>query len=109
MHRRDFLRLAGLPAAGLLIPSAISQAFAQSPADRWRTFEVTTRVEVAQSAGKTRVWLPTPLTVDTPYQKSLGSSFNAEGAAASAFPIRPGGWAWCGRNGRRARNPSSPW
>jgi transglutaminase-like putative cysteine protease len=84
MQRRDFLRLAGLPAAGLLIPSAMSQAFAQSPADRWRTFEVTTRVEVLNPAGKTRVWLPTPLTVDTHYQKSLGSSFNAEGATANA-------------------------
>ncbi len=80
MHRRDFLRLAGLSASGLVLPSAVTRAFAQSPADRWRTFEVTTRVEVLQPAGRTRVWLPAPLTVDTPYQKSLGSSFNAEGA-----------------------------
>ena len=46
MHRRDFLRLAGLSTSGLVLPAAVSRAFAQSPADRWRTFEVTTRVEV---------------------------------------------------------------
>ena len=84
MQRRDFLRLAGLSTTGLVLPAAVSRAFAQSPADRWRTFEVTTRVEVLKPSGKTRVWLPTPLTVDTPYQKSLGSAFNAEGAEGKA-------------------------
>lgn len=84
MHRRDFLRIAGLAPSSLLLPAAVSRAYAQSPADRWRTFEVTTRVEVLAPAGRTRVWLPTPLTVDTPYQKSLGSTFNAEGASGSA-------------------------
>jgi transglutaminase-like putative cysteine protease len=82
MLRRDFLRIAGLSASTLVLPAAVSRAFAQSPADRWRTFEVTTRVEVLQPAGRTRVWLPTPLTVDTPYQKSLGSTFRADGAQA---------------------------
>lgn len=85
MHRRDFLRLAGLSTTGLVLPSAVTEAFAQSPADRWRTFEVTTRVEVLQPAGRTRVWLPTPLTVDTPYQKSLGSTFRAEGGEGKAM------------------------
>ncbi len=84
MHRRDFLRFAGLSTSGLVLPSAVSRAFAQSPADRWRTFEVTTRVEVLNPVGKTRVWLPTPLTVDTPYQKSLGSTFKADGAAGDS-------------------------
>ena len=84
MQRRDFLRFAGLSTSGLLLPSAVSRAFAQSPTDRWRTYEVTTRVEVLKPAGRTRIWLPTPLTVDTPYQKSLGSSFNAEGATRFA-------------------------
>ena len=96
MHRRDFLRFAGLSTSGLVLPSAVTRAFAQSPTDRWRTFEVTTRVEVLQPAGKTRVWLPTPLTVDTPYQKSLGSTFNAEGAdgKAQADPAWGLGMVW---------------
>ena len=85
MQRRDFLRFAGLSTSGLLLPAAVSRAFAQLPTDRWRTYEVTTRVEVLKPAGRTRIWLPTPLTVDTPYQKSLGSSFNAEGAEGKAM------------------------
>lgn len=85
MHRRDFLRLAGLSTSGLVLPAAFTSAFAQSPADRWRTFEVTTRVEVLHPAGRTRVWLPTPLTIDTPYQKSLGSTFRAEGGDGKAM------------------------
>lgn len=85
MLRRDFLRIAGLSTSGLVLPSAVSRAFAQAPTDRWRTFEVTSRVEVLNAAGKTRVWLPAPLTVDTPYQKSLGSTFNAEGGAGNAL------------------------
>jgi transglutaminase-like putative cysteine protease len=85
MQRRDFLRIAGLSATGLALPAGLSRAFAQSPDERWRTFEVTTRVEILQPAGRTRVWLPTPLTVDTPYQKSLGSTFDAEQANAKAM------------------------
>ena len=54
MHRRDFLRIAGLATPGLLLPAAVSRAFAQSPTERWRTYEVTTRVEVLNSAGRTR-------------------------------------------------------
>ncbi len=106
MRRRDFLRIAGLSTSGLVLPSAVSRAFAQSPADRWRTFEVTTRVEVLNPAGKTRVWLPTPLTVDTPYQKSLGSTFKAEGAAGNAA-FRPGlgPRGWSGPSGRRGAKP----
>ena len=85
MQRRAFLQLYGLAASGLVLPSAVTRAFAQSPTETWRTFEVTTRVEVLAPAGRTRVWLPTPLTVDTPYQKSLGSTFNAEGADGKAM------------------------
>ncbi|PWB62202.1 MAG: transglutaminase, partial [Betaproteobacteria bacterium] len=85
MHRRAFLQLSGLAASGLVLPSAVTRAFAQSPTETWRTFEVTTRVEVLAPAGRTRVWLPTPLTVDTPYQKSLGSHFKAEGSDGKAM------------------------
>jgi transglutaminase-like putative cysteine protease len=83
MDRRDFIRISGMASAGLVLPAAISEAFAQtSGAPRWRIFEVTTRVEVLKPAGITRVWLPTPLAVDTDYQKGLGNSLAAEGGAS---------------------------
>jgi transglutaminase-like putative cysteine protease len=47
---------------------------------KWRTFEVTTRVEVAEPSGVTRVWLPLGLMPDTDYFKNLGQTWtgNAE-------------------------------
>lgn len=80
MRRRAFLRSTGLAFAGLTLPAAVSRALAQSAPDRWRLFELTTRVEVRNPSGTTRIWVPTPLPVDTPYHKPLGSTFSAPGA-----------------------------
>jgi transglutaminase-like putative cysteine protease len=83
MDRRTFLRFTGLASAGLTLTTQSFLARAQSTgAGRWRLFDVTTRVEVLKPGGVTRVWLPTPLTVDTPYQKSLGNSWTAESGKA---------------------------
>jgi transglutaminase-like putative cysteine protease len=79
MDRRDFLRISSVAPAGLILPSALSSAFAANAApDKWRVFEVTTRVEVIKPAGVTRVWLPLPLTADTDYHKSLGNAWKVE-------------------------------
>ena len=66
MKRRDFIRRAGATAGlSILDPRRL---FAQaSEAEPFRTFEITTRVEVLQPVGPTRVWLPTPLAV-APFQ-----------------------------------------
>jgi transglutaminase-like putative cysteine protease len=74
--RREFLRHAGLGAGGFLLSRRGLEA--QSADDpSWRTFEITTRVEILEPVGRTRVWLPTPL-VDTPYQRTLGDTYRAE-------------------------------
>jgi transglutaminase-like putative cysteine protease len=83
MDRRDFLRLTGAASATLAVPAAVSQAFAQAKAEPWRTFEVTTRVEVVKPAGTTRIWLPTPLTQDTPYQRAMGNQWSVEGGTVA--------------------------
>ncbi|HEX4780701.1 MAG TPA: transglutaminase domain-containing protein [Usitatibacter sp.] len=83
MDRRDFLRLAGAASAVSALPGAISSAFAETtPAENWKVFEVTTRVEVLKPTGLTRVWVPTPLASDMPYQKSFGNDFHAEGGTS---------------------------
>ncbi len=76
MNRRDFLSRAGA-VTGLAFLDAPT-LLAQSPAttDRWRVFEIVTRVEVLQPSGVTRVWLPTPMP-ETPYQKTLGDTYVA--------------------------------
>jgi transglutaminase-like putative cysteine protease len=49
-------------------------------AGQWRTFEVTTRVEIAQVKGPTRVWLPVP-SINSDWQRSLESSFTSNGTS----------------------------
>lgn len=82
MNRRDFLRSAGVVSAGLALPrTARSFALAEAPG-AWRSFELTTRVEVLNPSGTTLVWLPAALIRETPYQKTLANDFQAEGGTA---------------------------
>ena len=82
MDRRAFLKAGALvPAAATL--STLPRFAAAGAPGQWRVFEVTTRAEVLNPAGATRIWLPVPLTSDTPYQKSLGNAWMADAGAVS--------------------------
>ena len=97
MDRRDFLRASGAASATLALPGFVAEAFAQSPAGGgWKTYEVTTRVELAKPAGVTRIWLPTPLSKDTAYQRTLGNVWHAEGGTVSQTvdPVYGAGMVW---------------
>jgi transglutaminase-like putative cysteine protease len=82
MNRRKFLTYVSGATVGAAL-SGVDQTFALDamPAD-WRTFEVTTRVEVLNLSGSTRVWLPAALLCATPFQRTLANDFKAEGGAA---------------------------
>jgi transglutaminase-like putative cysteine protease len=85
MRRRQFLQSTGMVTAGVAIGRA--PGWAQAPASAgWRSFEIVTRVEVLAPAGLTRVWVPTALSVDTPYQRKLGETFDAGGGTATLVP-----------------------
>ena len=71
LNRRHFLQSAGAAFPARLLASS----------EGWRTFEVTTRVEV-KSSEATRVWLPAALSGETPFQKTLSNKFSAEGGNA---------------------------
>lgn len=87
MNRRDFVQ------ASLALPGA-ARLFGQSPqGDGWRTFEVTTRVEVLKPSGATRVWAPAALTAGTPYQKTLANTFQCEGGTAKLVENQADGLA----------------
>ena len=86
MNRRDFLRSAGAMSAA----SACLLAEDTTSAE-WRTFEVKTRIEISQSSGATRVWLPGALTIKTPFQKTLSNEFKAEGGTAKIVEGRADG------------------
>lgn len=81
MNRRDFLTSAGIVSASLAFRRG-ERLFAQDTTfASWRTFEVTTRVEVLKPSGTTRIWVPAALITQTPFQKTLANTFNAEGGA----------------------------
>ena len=84
MDRRLFIKAGALlPAAAAVsgLPGMVSaNTVKTTAAGTWRTYEVTTQVDVLKPAGVTRVWLPVPLTVDTEYQKAQGNTWSAEGA-----------------------------
>jgi transglutaminase-like putative cysteine protease len=86
LSRRTFLGHCTAAGAALSLPSlatAQSQAprlgFDPRPGD-WRSFEITTRVDVPVSKGATRIWLPVP-SIDSDWQQSLGTSFSSNGTA----------------------------
>jgi transglutaminase-like putative cysteine protease len=82
MNRRDFLRSASIVSAGLAFSETARLFAEQSLSSGWRTFEVTTHVEILKPVGVTRIWLPVPLTSKTPFQRTLANRFTAEGGAA---------------------------
>jgi transglutaminase-like putative cysteine protease len=79
MERRAFLKSSAAMAASAL-PYQV--AFAQSG---WRTYEVTTRVEILKPQGVSRVWLPLPLVEDMPWQRSYGNQWTGNAARAQVL------------------------
>jgi transglutaminase-like putative cysteine protease len=85
VHRRTFLQ-AGAAAAllGALPRVSFAQQLPFNPVTgEWRTFEVTTRVEILFPAGVSRAWIPVP-SVERDYQKLLGNSWSGNAAARLA-------------------------
>src|SRR5260370_15316683 len=88
MKRRDFLRSAGVASAAMAFPKA-GRMFVQGTApEAWRTFDVTTSVEVLKPSGATRIWIPAALVSPTPFQKTLANNFKAEGGTAKLIESR---------------------
>lgn len=109
MNRRNFIRTTTLlPAAAAavsVLPRFSVAAFA-APGDKWRVFEVTTKVGVLKPAGMTRVWLPLPLVADTDYQKNLGSTWNVgSGTAAVSTDGKYGAEILCAEFSDASKTP----
>jgi transglutaminase-like putative cysteine protease len=81
MNRRDFLERMGALSASLALPGA-RQLLAEATAPSgWRSFELTTRIEVLKPSGPTRIWAPGALTAKAPFQRTLSNTFQAEGGS----------------------------
>src|ERR1700676_704501 len=86
MKRRHFLQLSTmLPFAAVATKSAFATRTSDAP--RWRTFEVTTQVAIAEPAGRTQLWLPVPLAIGGDYQRRDDLHWNAPGAQAELVKI----------------------
>lgn len=83
--RRAFMKNMAVAAVSTTLP-AINFAQSAATAERqfapqpgtWRSFEVTTRVDIVKPQGVTRVWLPIP-SVNTDWQQSLDNTFSSNG------------------------------
>ncbi len=85
LARRQFIQKSSLTLAAAVLPamgfaqSAVPERkFAPQPG-QWRTFDVTTRVDLTKQQGVTKVWLPIP-GIDSDWQKSLSSAFTSNGS-----------------------------
>jgi len=84
--RRQFLRAAAASAFSATCLDSFAQSVAPTErqfapqAGAWRTFEVTTRVEIAAPRGASQAWVPVP-SVDTDWQRSIDSVFTSSGTA----------------------------
>nr|WP_145545877.1 transglutaminase domain-containing protein [Variovorax boronicumulans] len=92
--RRQFIAQCTAVAASAAAVPAFAQA---TPAARrfdpqpqgWRSFEVTTRVDLAPLQGATQVWIPLP-SLDTDWQRTLMHGFTSNGQARIAEDGREG-------------------
>jgi transglutaminase-like putative cysteine protease len=82
MNRRSFLQTAGAACAGLAFSGSLPTFAAAPDSAGWRTFDVTTTVEVLKPNGVTHIWLPAALLLNTAYQKTLANKFDAAGGTA---------------------------
>jgi transglutaminase-like putative cysteine protease len=83
LHRREFLKSAVAASAALTLPRAASAQteFDPHPA-QWRSYAVTSRIEVARPTGKLRAWIPLPSVNEADWSRSLGSEWTGNAVTA---------------------------
>jgi transglutaminase-like putative cysteine protease len=92
MDRRSLLKMAAATPVTMAmsrLAGGASPAWAQQKEfnprpGAWRTFELTTRAEVLNPVGVTRVWLPIP-SIDSDYQKSVGNQWSGNARVMQAM------------------------
>jgi transglutaminase-like putative cysteine protease len=75
MKRRNFLQATlALPALAVM-PSAVRETVAAEQPVGWRSFEITTKVEILNPTGVSRAWVPLPLTMKTDWHSPMGNQW----------------------------------
>jgi len=78
MKRREFLLTTAAASAVAALPWRAALA-----AEAWRTFDITTHVEVINPTGVSRAWVPLPLVLETDWQQSISSGWTGNATQAS--------------------------
>lgn len=81
IRRRHLLQGAAACAALPAAPAFAQQRRFEPEVGAWRSFEVTTTVNVADVKGTTRVWLPVP-DLETPWQRTLDHAWSGNASRA---------------------------
>lgn len=79
-NRRELLSAALISSAAMIFPkAAYAQAvFAPTPG-RWRSFEVTTRLDIAQPKGATQAWIPLVSVNEQDWFRPAGAEWRSNG------------------------------
>lgn len=83
LSRRHLLTLGAataLPLPAIATASAAARRF-EPQAGPWRNFEVTTRIEVAEPQGTTRLWLPVP-DIESEWQSTIDHQWSGNASSA---------------------------
>ncbi len=88
MERREFLKRGLTVSAGIALGGLPKfTGFANANEAKWRTFEVTTRLEVTEPVGAVRAWVPVPLMTNTDYFKREPDSWSGNYKTVRAVQV----------------------
>lgn len=85
IDRRDFLKSGAAFSTLALMPTVLRAAPANTfapAAGPWRTFEITTRIEIPNGGGAVRTWIPLPSVAAEDWIRPLGDRWDANGGDA---------------------------
>ena len=89
-NRRDLLKAGAAVSLAIGLPrQVLAQAFAPQPG-AWREFQVVTRLEVANTKGRTQAWIPVPSVNEKDWFKS-SQSMDDQRQSGSRIPNTPPG------------------
>ena len=81
-NRRDFLKAGIAFSAATAIPSAVHPESVLAPQPgSWRTFRVTTKLDIRQPSGPTKAWIPLPSVNEKDWFHTIGRQWSANGRA----------------------------